>query len=120
MMAAKSALALGFLVLAVALLAGCQAERRKSDAELGLNPQQARGRHLYDRHCGMCHEAYSSRGLKGPSLQGMFHKPQLPSGMLANDERVQDVIVMGKSKMPAFRNFTPDQLNDLMIYLHTL
>jgi mono/diheme cytochrome c family protein len=110
---------LAFAILALAL-AGCQAERRKSDAELGLNPQQARGRRLYDRHCGMCHEAYSGRGLRGPSLQGMFRKPQLPSGMLANEERVTDVIVLGKAKMPAFRDFSPEQLDDLLAYLHTL
>src|SRR5512132_1990274 len=98
------------LAIVALLLAGCQAELRKSDAELGLNPQQSRGRAVYDRYCGMCHEAYSSRGLKGPSLQGMFKKPQLPSGMLANDERVRDVIVLGKAKMPSFRTLPPEQL----------
>jgi mono/diheme cytochrome c family protein len=111
-------LAVGLLL---AVTAACEAQRRKSDEELGLTPVQARGRHIYDRSCGMCHEAYSSRGLRGPSLQGIYKKPQLPSGMLANDERVRDVIMLGKSKMPAFnRNLTEQQLEDLIEYLHTL
>ena len=53
-------------------LAGCDVERRKSDAELGLNPQQAAGRQLYDNYCDRCHEPYSSHGKKGPSLKGVF------------------------------------------------
>jgi len=50
-------------------LAGCEVERRKSDAELGLNPQQAEGRKIYDNYCDRCHEPYSSRGKKGPPLK---------------------------------------------------
>ena len=30
------------------ILCSCTAERRKSDAELGLNPEQAMGRKIYD------------------------------------------------------------------------
>ena len=48
-------------LLAVLVLAGCDVERRKSDAELGLNAQQAAGRMLYDNYCDRCHEPYSSR-----------------------------------------------------------
>ena len=35
------------------LCAGCDVERRKSDAELGLTPQQAAGRHIYDQYCNL-------------------------------------------------------------------
>src|ERR1700678_1598789 len=80
-------------VLALTALAGCDAERRKSDAELGLNPQQAAGRKLYDNYCDRCHEAYSSRGKKGPSLQGVFGRQYLPvSGLPANDLRVAEIV----------------------------
>ena len=44
------------LIAIVFALAGCDVERRKSDAELGLNPQQAAGRKLYDNYCDRCHE----------------------------------------------------------------
>jgi mono/diheme cytochrome c family protein len=109
------------IVLACVLLAGCHVERRKSDAELGLNPQQVRGRVVYDRHCIRCHEPYSSREIQGPSLHKVLKKEQFPSGIKATDERMIDVIEMGKSKMPSFRNsITDQQLQDLLAYLHTL
>ncbi len=105
----------------LAVLAACDTQVRKSDAELGLNPQQARGRHIFDQRCGMCHEAYTSRALRGPSLQGLFKKPYMPSGTPANDDRVREVIVLGRSKMPAFgRVLDAQQVEDLIVYLHTL
>jgi mono/diheme cytochrome c family protein len=108
--------ALGLLVIL-----GCQMERRKSDAELGLSLQQARGRHIYDQNCIRCHEPYTRWGLHGPSLKNLYKKPYLPSGMPVNDERLQDVILLGKAKMPSFRKaFTERQLEDLLAYLKTL
>ncbi len=102
-------------------LFGCEVERRKSDAELGLNPQQATGRHIFDQHCARCHEAYSSRGLQGPSLKGIFKRKYFPSGLPANDARMSDVILMGRAKMPSFRPELSDkELQDLIAYLHTL
>ncbi len=117
---------LRFAVLATAMLfafifSGCTVERRKSDAELGLNEQQARGRHVYDQHCIRCHEPYSSREIQGPPLRGIFKKEQFPSGIKASDQRMIDVIEMGKSKMPSFRNaLNEQQMQDLLAYLHTL
>jgi mono/diheme cytochrome c family protein len=104
-----------------ALMAGCDAQIRKSDAELGLNPQQASGRRVYDRYCAMCHEAYSSRSLRGPSLEGVFKKQFMPSGTPANEDRVREVISLGRSKMPSFgRVLNRQQTDDLLAYLHTL
>jgi mono/diheme cytochrome c family protein len=111
----------GILVLACGVLCGCTVERRKSDAELGLNEQQARGRRVYDQHCIRCHEPYSGREIQGPTLRGVFKKEQLPSGIKASDQRMIDVVEMGKSKMPSFRNsITEQQMQDLLAYLHTL
>jgi len=106
----------------VGLFLGCEAERRKSDAELGLNPQQVAGRHLYDQQCDRCHEPYSSRGKKGPSLQGVFKKQYLSiSGLPANDERVTEIVKFGRAKMPGFNQVLDDQrAADLLAYLHTL
>ena len=110
------------LALLLVLLSGCEVERRKSDAELGLNPQQAAGRHVYDQYCDRCHSAYSSRGRKGPSLKGIFKKPYLSmSGMPTNDARVGEIIRVGRNKMDGFGNVLSDeQINDLLEYLHTL
>jgi mono/diheme cytochrome c family protein len=107
---------------ALVLLAACDVERRKSDAELGLNAQQAAGRRVYDRHCDQCHEPYSSRGKKGPSLKGVFKKQYLSeSGLPANDDRVGEIIRLGRSKMPAFgQTLDQQQLQDLLAYMHTL
>jgi mono/diheme cytochrome c family protein len=103
-------------------LCGCQAERRKSDAELGLNPQQIAGRKVYDNYCGRCHEPYSSSGKQGPPLKGVYSKPYLPlSGLPANDERVGEIIRYGRSKMPGFSQaLSPQQIQDLLVYMHSL
>ena len=107
-------------VLALAI-AGCESSGRKSDAELGLNPQQARGRRIYDTLCINCHQPYSSGGRHGPSLRGVFRKPELPSGSPANDERVSEAIIKGRIDMPGFgRQIDQQQLEDLLAYLHTL
>jgi mono/diheme cytochrome c family protein len=120
----KHALRSALLVLILAVLAalsGCEAEPRKTDAELGLNPQEAMGRRVYDARCAECHYAYSSRDLRGPSLHGLFKKQFMSSGIPANDERVIDIIEMGRAKMPGFQNkLTVNQVADLMTYLHTL
>lgn len=112
-------------MLAVPLLlgiGGCDAGPRKSDAELGLNSQQAAGRKIYDQYCAQCHEPYSSRGKQGPGFKGIFRRSELPiSGMPANDERVGEIIRYGRSKMPAYgRELNQQQIQDLLAYMHTL
>jgi mono/diheme cytochrome c family protein len=103
-------------------LAACDVERRNSDAELGLSPQQAAGRRIYDNYCDRCHAPYSSRGRQGPSMKNIFKKQYLPmSGMPANDDRVTDVIKLGRNKMPSYSQvLSQQQIDDLLAYLHTL
>jgi mono/diheme cytochrome c family protein len=114
--------ALCLCVSVVSLLAGCDVQRRKSDAELGLNSQQIAGRQIYDNYCDRCHEPYSSRGRQGPSMKGVFQRQDLPmSGMPANDDRVTDIVRLGRNKMPGFAQvLSQQQINDLLAYLHTL
>jgi mono/diheme cytochrome c family protein len=119
----KISLGLAFFVavLTIAFAACDKPERLRSNAELGLNPQQVRGRQIYDLRCAGCHEPYRRKDLNGPTMVGVFKKPYLPSGMRASDERVSDVIMMGKPKMPAFGDvLTQEQLQDLLAYMHTL
>jgi mono/diheme cytochrome c family protein len=113
------------LMLLIGILAAsmsCDVERRKSDAELGLNPQQAAGRKVFDAECARCHEPYSTRGKKGPGLKGMFQRKYLPlSGLPANDERVSDIIRLGRNEMPGYsQKLDAQELQDLLAYLHTL
>lgn len=107
---------------ALVLLAACnQAPVRHTDSELGLSPQQARGRRVYDQHCLVCHEAYSSSDRNGPSLMGLYKKKFMVSGQPVNDDRVRDITLMGKSKMPAYQGvLTDDQVNDMIAYIKTL
>jgi mono/diheme cytochrome c family protein len=113
--------AISALALILATTA-CDVERRKSDAELGLNPQQAAGRKLYDNYCDRCHDPYSSRGKKGPSMKGVFKRPYLElSGLPANDDRIADIVKYGRAKMEGFGPVMNDrQIKDLLAYLHTL
>ena len=108
--------------LALAALTGCDVERRKSDAELGLNPQQTSGRKIYDNYCDRCHRPYSTKGRKGPGLKGVFQHPYLPmSGLPANDDRVAEIIRYGRHEMPGYSQTLDAQgLQDLLAYLHTL
>jgi mono/diheme cytochrome c family protein len=109
------------LLLIIALFA-CNVERRKSDAELGLNAQQSAGRKIYDSYCDRCHDPYSTRGRKGPGLKGLFQHPYLSlSGLPANDERVTDIIRLGRKEMPGYgQTLSSQDIQNLLAYLHTL
>jgi len=110
-------------VLAVLVLIGCSGAGREkytmSDAQLGLTSQQAAGRRTYNAACLQCHEAYTGQKRTSVSLQGIFKKPELPSGIPANDERVAEVVTRGKRMMPA-TPLSDEQLRALLAYLHTL
>lgn len=120
----RSGVFFGALValLALVLISACDVERRKSDAELGLNAQQSAGRRIYDDRCDRCHEPYSTHGKKGPGLKGIFqHKYLSLSGLPANDERVTDIIRLGRNEMPAYsQTLNAQDIQDLLAYLHTL
>jgi mono/diheme cytochrome c family protein len=110
-------------IAGVALLAGCGGKdlSKETDAQLGLNAQQSAGRAVFEADCAACHYAYSSSGLKGPGLKGLFHKKYLPSGLPANNRFVEQTIVNGRGMMPGQGEaLTDQQLADLMAYLHTL
>ena len=122
-MASRTGAFFGALViLLVAWISACDIQRRQSDAELGLNSQQSAGRKIYDSQCDRCHEPYSSRGKKGPGLKGVFAQKYLSlSGLPANDERVSDIIRLGRNEMPGYsQTLSAQDLQDLLAYLHTL
>ncbi|HEX2327698.1 MAG TPA: cytochrome c [Candidatus Angelobacter sp.] len=115
-----SILARAILVIITVILFGCGKDKSKmTDAELGLNPQQSRGRAVYNTYCLVCHPAYSSRGDKGPGLKGLYSRPYLPSGLTANDEHVTQSIIQGRGMMPR-TELTQEQVQDLIAYMHTL
>lgn len=119
---AQLSLTARMVLLGLVILTACDVQRRKSDVELGLNPQQSAGRKIYDSHCDRCHEAYSTRGKKGPGLKGIFQQKYLSlSGLPANDERVSDIIRLGRNQMPGYsQTLSSQDIQDLLAYLHTL
>ena len=108
--------------LALAAVAACDVELRKSDAELGLNAQQSAGRKIYDNYCDRCHRPYSRKGKKGPGLKDVLQHQYLPkTGLPANDERVTDIIRSGRPDMPGYSQVLNAQdIQDLLAYMHTL
>ncbi|HLK52616.1 MAG TPA: cytochrome c [Candidatus Angelobacter sp.] len=110
------------MMIAAGLLSGCGKDpAQMSDAELGLNAQQSRGRKVFNIYCMNCHPAYSSKGNKGPGLKKVLQKQYLPSGMTATDEHTMQSITRGRGMMPRFGDQLDDEeLQELMAYLHTL
>jgi mono/diheme cytochrome c family protein len=102
------------------LLAGCQSEENAAPSAK-LTHQQERGRQLFSANCQVCHETKGSASVQGPSLQGLYRKPSLPSGAPINDDRVRDAILLGRPNMPGYQNlFTDEQVNQVIAYLRTL
>ena len=79
-------------------------------------------RRIYEDRCERCHEPYSTKDKKGPGLEGLFqHQYLAVSGLPANDERVLDIISHGRKDMPGYSQvLTPQQMADLLAYLHSL
>jgi mono/diheme cytochrome c family protein len=109
-------------LLLLSLACGCNNDTSsKSDAALGLSSQQANGRQLYRQTCAPCHDAHSVPGQNGPSLHSLFKNTFLPSGLPANERFVRQTILNGRNMMPAAGSaLSPQQLDDLLAYLHTL
>jgi mono/diheme cytochrome c family protein len=55
-------------------------------------------------------------------LKGIFQQKFLSlSGLPANDDRVADIIRLGRNEMPGFsQKLSPQDMQDLLAYLHTL
>jgi mono/diheme cytochrome c family protein len=85
-----------------------------------LNAHEAHGYRVFAAHCAQCHYDRQEGPLHGPSLLGIYKKPYLPSGAPANDDRVIATIQHGRKMMPAQSDLDPNDLDDLLAYLHTL
>jgi mono/diheme cytochrome c family protein len=118
--AAGRLLALGFALIAAALIAGCKQLPQPTPLN-ELNAQQTRGYYVFQQHCRTCHSDRISQPLYGPALRGVFKKKYLPSGAPANDERVTATIINGYGIMPSQgRTMSQQDIDDVMAYLHTL
>lgn len=110
---------LSAILLAVFAAAGCSS--RTSPPSPPLTPQQLRGQRVFTAMCAACHNPRPSTPVQGPSLQGLYRKKYLTSGIPVNDDRVRETIQLGRKDMPSFGNLLNDsQIDDLIAYLHSL
>ena len=114
----RSSYLLFVAVAGVIELAGCRS-LPPSKPEALWSPQEARGAQVYQAYCLKCHYPTSTRGNKGPGLQAITKVKAMPSGAPPTDERLTVTIVRGRGMMPATQ-LTDDQLQDLLVYLHSL
>ncbi len=116
----RSPLPAALVLLVSAAAAGCHRYTPPTPLDR-LNPQQARGHAVFQARCALCHYDRKDAPLRGPALLSLYKKPALPSGAPANDERVSATILHGRNLMPALGNsLDPEDLDDLLAYLHTL
>lgn len=109
-----------FLLMLACALAGCKSTPPPTPLSQ-LNAQQTHGYAVFQTHCATCHYDRRDAALHGPSLLGVFKKPDLPSGAPANDERVRATVLHGRGLMPAVGStMDPQDIDDVLAYLHTL
>ena len=97
-------------LLFLTLLASCA--HAQGDAE--------KGKALFQT-CAGCHNVTTEARKMGPSLRSLFGRVTLRSGKHADDENVRAIVLDGYNGMPSFRySFKPEEIDDLMAYLHTL
>lgn len=84
-----------------------------------LTQEQTVGYMVFQTHCEICHYERLNQPKNGPSLEGIFKKPYLPSGAPANEERVTATILHGRGLMPA-QNLDPGEIAAILAYLHTV
>ena len=82
-------------------------------------PEEARGAQVYRQACAKCHYPTTTHGLHGPGLQAITKIKSMPSGAPPTDERLTVTILHGHGTMPG-TDLNPQQLSDLLAYLHSL
>lgn len=79
------------------------------------------GKKTFDRLCWTCHSPNSEEKRTGPSLMGVLKKATLPhSGKPATEENIKQQLLHPARAMPTFRNFTDQELSDLLAYLESI
>jgi mono/diheme cytochrome c family protein len=75
------------------------------------------GQDLFTQKCILCHSVNEGQVMFGPSLYQVMKKPV---GKKSAAE-IRTILQDGKGKMPPFKDkLTPEDVNNLLAYLHTL
>jgi cytochrome c len=79
------------------------------------------GKKVFAEQCDACHFANSTAKKVGPGLKGIYKRGKFASGKPVNDEAMRLWIQNGGKDMPAFKdNITPEELREVIAYLHTI
>ena len=89
------------------------------------NTPVERGRAAYFKHCVACHSPDTDDYIAGLSMQSYFKKPptKLSDGTLfpRTDAAIRELIEKGTTNMPPLsKGMTPQEIEDVLSYLHTL
>ncbi|MBI2818919.1 MAG: cytochrome c [Acidobacteria bacterium] len=84
-----------------------------------------RGRVAYFKHCVACHSPDTDEYVAGLALKDYFNNPptELSDGTLfpRTDGAIRELIEKGTKDMPPLmKGITPQELDDILAYLHTL
>ena len=83
-----------------------------------------RGEELYYEHCSVCHSADTDEAIVGPSLKGFFQTPPAPladgTELPRTDTAVRELFEKGTMNMPPTKGLSPQQLENIIAFLHTL
>jgi cytochrome c2 len=94
------------------------AETSPADQILGRTGE---GKKIYDRLCLACHSTDSEEKKIGPSLMGVLKKESLPhTAKPATKENIKQQLLRPALTMPAFKNFSDQELSDLLAYLEII
>ena len=79
------------------------------------------GNNIYDSKCLSCHSSDTEERKIGPSLMSLLKKDSLPhTGNPATVENIKKQLIQPALTMPAFKDFTEQEVADIIAYLKTL
>jgi mono/diheme cytochrome c family protein len=126
----------GLIAVLVFAVVGSRTLLRQDEAMSGRHeagPNQAaanhdpvaRGKAAYFKHCVACHSPDSNEYIAARPLKGYFDHPatKLSDGILfpRTDEAIRALVEKGTTKMPRLmKGMTPQELDDILAYMHTL
>jgi mono/diheme cytochrome c family protein len=119
---------IGLTCVIVIFLSSCSSGSKRHESEISTDSAAiAHGRLLFERDCGSCHSF--NRDAIGPLLSGVTAEVSVdwlrkfirnPGEVIhSGDERASALFASYKSVMPAFPNYTDEELDDVIAYLNT-
>jgi cytochrome c len=98
---------------------GARANDKKSASKRG---SVARGKDVFDKKCGLCHNADSDVKKIGPGLKGIFKRGTFTINTnKVTDQSLKVWIETGDALMPPFKDvLDANQIKDVVAYVRTL